>query len=135
MRFRLQRVHFMPKQLEPGVLYVSEEFGAVAHLCACGCGSKVNTPLAPTEWSLEETEDGPSLSPSIGNWQQACQTHYWITRGQVLWSKKWSRQEIEIGRRQANQRRQAYYAAMHPKGGLLGRLSRWIMGLFSTRTK
>ena len=45
----------MPQDLRPGVLYVSEEFGAAAHLCACGCGEKVSTPLGPTEWSLEET--------------------------------------------------------------------------------
>ena len=59
----------MPQDLRPGVLYVSEEFGAAAHLCACGCGEKVSTPLGPTEWSLEETGGGPTLRPSVGNWQ------------------------------------------------------------------
>lgn len=54
-RLRLERVHYMPKVLEPGVLYVSEEFGAAAHLCACGCGAKIRTPLAPTEWTFEDT--------------------------------------------------------------------------------
>lgn len=49
MNIRLERVHFMPTALEPRVLYVSEEFGAAAHLCACGCGSKIRTPLGPTE--------------------------------------------------------------------------------------
>ena len=28
----------MPKDLKRGVVYVSEQFGAAAHLCACGCG-------------------------------------------------------------------------------------------------
>lgn len=64
MKIRLERVRYMPKQLEPGVLYVSEEFGAAAHLCACGCGSKIRTPLGPTEWSIEETENGPTVRPS-----------------------------------------------------------------------
>ncbi len=41
-RISLQRVHHMPKVLEPGILYVSEEFGAAAHLCACGCGVKAS---------------------------------------------------------------------------------------------
>ncbi|WID99529.1 DUF6527 family protein [Bosea vestrisii] len=68
----------MPKQLEPGVLYVSEKYGAVAHLCACGCGAKIRTPLGETEWSLKETASGPSLWPSVGNWQQACKSHYVI---------------------------------------------------------
>ena len=66
----------MPKDLKPGVLYVSEQFGAAAHLCACGCGSKIRTPIGPTEWSVEETDVGPTLHPSVGNWQQACQSHY-----------------------------------------------------------
>src|SRR5271165_7625051 len=70
MKVEMQRVHYMPKELNPGVLYVSEEFDIAMHLCACGCGSKVKTPLGPTEWSVEETKSGPSLRPSIGNWQQ-----------------------------------------------------------------
>lgn len=59
----LQRVHYMPKDLKPGILYVSEEFGAAAHLCACGCGMKVSTPLGPTEWSVEETKKRSYTSP------------------------------------------------------------------------
>jgi len=80
MTIALQRVHYMPKELKPGILYVSEEFGIAAHLCPCGCGSKIRTPLGPTEWSVEATNSGPSLRPSVGNWQQACQSHYWIDR-------------------------------------------------------
>jgi len=44
-RFQIEHVHSMPKELSPGILYVSEEFRTAAHLCACGCGSKVRTPL------------------------------------------------------------------------------------------
>ena len=99
MKIELQRVHYMPKELKPGVLYVSEEFGAAAHLCACGCGSKIRTPLGPTEWALEETDSGPTLRPSVGNWQQACQSHYWIYRGEIVWSVKWTPEQIAAGRR------------------------------------
>ena len=28
-RVRLERVHYMPKVLEPGLLYISEEFGSI----------------------------------------------------------------------------------------------------------
>jgi len=84
----------MPKELEPGVLYVSEEFGAAAHLCACGCGSKIRTPLGPTDWAFEEAESGPTLYPSIGNWQHACQSHYWIRQGRVVWAPKWAPEQI-----------------------------------------
>lgn len=66
-KISLLRVEYIPKVLEPGVLYVAEKFDTAAHLCACGCGSKINTPLGPTEWSFKETVKGPSLYPSIGN--------------------------------------------------------------------
>ena len=35
MKFELQRFRFLPKELKPWVLYVSEEFEIAAHLCAC----------------------------------------------------------------------------------------------------
>ena len=112
-RFELRKVQFMPTQLEPGVLYVAPEFGAAAHLCACGCGAVVRTPLDAMEWSLEETEQGPSLEPSIGNWQETCQSHYWITRGEVIWAPKWSPARIEAGRRKEQERRADYYDALY----------------------
>ena len=99
----------MPKELEPGVLYVSEEFETAAHLCACGCGSKIRTPLGPIGWSFDETPAGPSRSPSIGNWQQPCQSHYWIHRGELVWSGQWTPEQIEAGRRREHERRVAYY--------------------------
>jgi len=127
MKIKLQRVHYMPKELKPGVLYVSEEFGAAAHLCACGCGSKIRTPLGPTEWNLEETDSGPTLRPSIGNWQQACQSHYWIYRGDILWSDKWTPEQIAAGRRSEEQRRGAYYDALdRRRNGFLQRFWCWV---------
>jgi hypothetical protein len=84
-RLKLQRVHHMPKELEPGILYVSEEFDVAVHLCACGCENEVVTPLGPTRWAFRESEEGPSLSPSIGSWQLPCKSHYWIDDGKVRW--------------------------------------------------
>jgi Family of unknown function (DUF6527) len=49
---------YMPKQLEPGILYVSEKYGTAAHHCAYGCGAKIRTPLGPTEWSVKEAVSG-----------------------------------------------------------------------------
>lgn len=109
MRFVLRRVQYMPTELEPGVLYVAQEFGAAAHLCACGCGMKVRTPLGPTEWSLKECKNGPTLYPSIGNWQQPCQSHYWIENGVVIWGDRWAPEEILEGRACEDERRRAYY--------------------------
>ena len=131
MRFELQRVHFMPKELNPGVLYVSEEFGAAAHLCACGCGAKIRTPLGPTEWALEETDSEPTLRPSIGNWQKPCQSHYWIIRGEVIWSDQSTPDQIAAGRRAEETRRRAHYDTLdRQRGGILRRFWRWIRSLF-----
>ena len=130
-KIRLERVHYVPQDLSPGVLYVSEEFGAAAHLCACGCGEKVRTPLGPTEWSLEETADGPTLRPSVGNWQLACQSHYLITGGEVVWAERLTAEEIADGRRREEERRREYYDALDRKHrSLVRRLWRWISGLF-----
>ncbi len=131
MRIELKRVHYMPKELEPGVLYVSEEFGAAAHICPCGCGTKIRTPLGPTEWSLEETEHGPTLYPSIGNWQQPCESHYWIRRGKIIWSRKWTPKEIAAGRRAEEERRSAYYEEIdRTNPGMLRKLWIWLKDLF-----
>ena len=131
MRIELLRVREMPKELRAGVLYVSEEFGTAAHLCACGCGSKVRTPLGPPEWTWEQTDAGPSLFPSIGNWQLPCQSHYWIRRGSIVWSEKWTREEIEAGRQEADERRLAYYEALNSKpGGPLRSIWRSIKSAF-----
>lgn len=127
MRMELERVRYMPKVLEPGMLYVSEEFKTAAHLCPCGCGSKVRTPLGPTDWELVDGEAGPSLYPSVGNWQRPCQSHYWISDGVVIWSRRWTAQEIEDGRRREDARRAAYYAG-NLDVGLGRRLWRRVRG-------
>lgn len=109
MKIEMERVRTMPKALMPGILYVSEEFGTAQHLCACGCGAKIRTPLGPTEWRVEETEDGPTLRPSVGNWQQPCRSHYWIWRGQVEWAAPWSEEQIVAGRHREERRREQYF--------------------------
>ncbi len=131
MRIELQRVQYMPRELAPGVLYLSEEFGTAAHLCACGCGSKIRTPLGPTEWVVRETSEGPTLDPSVGNWQQACKSHYWINRGEVLWAASWTPEEVAAGRRGEEGRRRVYYASLEQKHvGLAKRFWRWIKSSF-----
>lgn len=82
-RIKLLKVHYLPKELKEGFLYVSNEFGVAGHLCPCGCKNKIITPLDPTEWSFKEVDDKPTLFPSIGNWQLPCKSHYWITNGLI----------------------------------------------------
>lgn len=93
-------VDAIPKILDDGVIYVSETYGTASHKCACGCGTRVVTPLTPTDWEVVREKDGSvSLFPSIGNWDYPCQSHYWITHNRVDWAPKWSRNRIEAGRR------------------------------------
>lgn len=98
MFFAHRFVDFIPKELEPGVLYIALDFGSVVHLCACGCGGEAVTPLSPTDWSITYDGETISLSPSVGNWSFLCQSHYFITRGQVRWAAKWSTEQIQAGR-------------------------------------
>jgi hypothetical protein len=129
--FNVEHVESIPKDLRPGVLYVSKRFRTAAHLCPCGCGSKVRTPLLTTAWSLSETERGASLVPSIGNWQKPCRSHYFIKEGRVIWANAWTPEEIAAGRRAEDQRRNTYYAAL--ERGRVTRVRRflqWIASLF-----
>lgn len=128
---RLEHVQYIPKQLEPGILYVALEYGAAAHLCACGCGTKIRTPLDATEWALTETPEGPSLSPSVGNWQQACQSHYVIKKGKILWAAQWTPEQVAAGRRREEARRRAYYDAKYARRGFFARVWAFIKKLFS----
>jgi hypothetical protein len=136
MKFGLQRVHFMPSELQPGVLYMSEEFGIAAHLCACGCGARINTPLGETEWSVEETPTGPSLNPSVGNWQEGCRSHYWIDGGEIRWAAQWTEAQISLGRRREEERRSKYYERLYRnRGGLLRRLWFYLKERLTPRTR
>lgn len=129
-KFEARHVHVMPTELLPGILYISREFGTAAHLCACGCGSKVRTPVGPTAWSIKETTRGPTLRPSVGNWQKPCRSHYLITRGTVVWADTWTTEEIAAGRDLEAKRRDAYYDKKYGDAGVLQRLRRLLRGLF-----
>lgn len=131
-RMELQNVHYMPKVLEPGILYVSEEFHTAGHLCACGCGAKIRTPLGPTEWAMKVTPTGPSLWPSVGNWQRACRSHYVIDHGSIIWCGQWTPEQVVEGRHLEQVRRQAHYTvASYQKGIIFGRFWNWVKQLFN----
>lgn len=129
----LERVQYLPKQMSPGVLYVSEEYKVAGHLCACGCGEKVVVPLGPAEWTFWETAGRPSLRPSIGNWQLPCRSHYVIRDGRIEWGDTWSEAAVVAGRRAEEARRAAYYAKLDRERGFWRRLWKWILSFFSRR--
>ena len=71
MRYTILKHQFvtnMPDRLDPGVLYISIEYATAAHLCCCGCGVEVVTPLTPTDWKMTFDGETISLWPSVGNW-------------------------------------------------------------------
>lgn len=80
-------VERFPPQLEEGVLYISEPFSQAAHLCCCGCGTKIITSLKPAKWTLTKSGDRVSLWPSIGNSNAPCKSHYVISDNEVVWHK------------------------------------------------
>lgn len=104
-------VGMVPEPLEAGIFYVSIEHATMMHLCACGCGSEVALPLAPTDWRF--TYDGAtiSVSPSVGSWSLPCRSHYVIDRGRVRWAEDWSDREIEAGRNWDRQRKEVLNGA------------------------
>ncbi|WP_458239121.1 DUF6527 family protein [Pseudomonas sp. P5_A2_2] len=122
-RFTHEFVELMPGQLQEGVLYVSMEYATAIHRCACGCGEKVVTPMSPTDWSLQFDGDTISLSPSIGNWNFACRSHYWIERGRVRWAAEMSQQAIELGRTRDRQNKARYFGAANPPPQVSGAAS------------
>ena len=89
--------HF-PATMSPGVLYVSIAYRTCGHLCCCGCGHEVVTPLSPAHWSLTYDGENVTLRPSVGNWGLECQSHYWIRNGQVRWSRRYAPAEIARNR-------------------------------------
>lgn len=91
-------VEGFPPTMDPGVLYISIGYRTCGHLCCCGCGQEVITPLSPAQWSITYDGETISVTPSIGNWALPCQSHYWICNGKVSWSRRYSAAEIADNR-------------------------------------
>lgn len=102
-------VHYIPEQLEPGVIYVSMDYATAAHLCCCGCGEQVVTPFTPTDWKLTFNGETVSLSPSIGNWNFKCRSHYFIRNSKVVGAEPWENKQIEHGRERDHLREKKHY--------------------------
>lgn len=102
-------VRTVPRELDPSVLYISMDYATAVHSCCCGCGERVVTPLTPTDWRMTFDGDTVSLSPSVGNWNQKCRSHYVIQRGRVLESGPWSEAQIDAERRRDKKAKAAHY--------------------------
>ena len=121
-------VEYIPERPAPGVLYVSRRYATAVHLCCCGCGCEVVTPLNPAKWRLDEDGGNVSLPPSVGNWSLHCQSHYWITGNRVRWAAAMAPGMIAAVK--ARDRRDA--AALVPEaGGFFARLARALDSVWS----
>lgn len=109
VEFRHQFVESVPEKMEGGVVYVSIKYRSVMHLCACGCGSEVVTPLSPADWRLTFDGVSVSLDPSIGNWSLRCRSHYFIRRNNVVWAGDWSDERVAAGRDRDRRNKDLYY--------------------------
>lgn len=79
-------VESFPTPMQPGILYISTSFSTAGHICPSGCGREVVTKLSPARWRV--IFDGEvSLKPSVGATGIPCNSHYFITRGEVDWRK------------------------------------------------
>ncbi len=140
-------VDHIPERLEPGELYISIPYATAVHLCACGCGSEVVTPLSPTDWKMIFDGKSISLHPSIGNWSFPCQSHYWIRNNNVRRAPRWTASQIASGRAHSHkdtQRRAgsnpnpepSHEREDTPDGGLRHRYrARWLKARLTRRRR
>ncbi|GAB5524637.1 MAG: hypothetical protein Roseis2KO_25090 [Roseivirga sp.] len=110
-------VEYIPEALEPDTLYISIEYATAVHKCCCGCGNEVVTPLSPTDWQLTFNGETVSLSPSIGNWNFDCQSHYFIRKNKVEWATAWTREEIQEGRAEDSKAKSDFYKQIQTEEG------------------
>jgi len=82
-------VEYIPDEIEDGVLYISIPFCTAIHKCVCGCGNEVVTPISRKGWKLSFDGETVSLTPSIGSWNLACKSHYFITNNKIKWARSW----------------------------------------------
>lgn len=82
-------VHYIPDIIEPGVIYISVDYATAVHSCCCGCGEQVVTPISPNDWKLIFDGETVTLSPSIGNWNFPCRSHYFVRNGRIIEAEPW----------------------------------------------
>lgn len=97
-QLRASVVEQMPEALENGVLYIAPEYRIAMHLCCCGCGEEVATPIGDTEYRIQLDGERATVFPSVGNHDFACRSHYIIKAGRIVWAGEMSREDIDAGR-------------------------------------
>lgn len=76
----------IPEYLVENTLYVCLETNTIIHKCACGCGEETITPIDIAKgWTFFYDGKNITLSPSIGNFNYKCKSHYFIKNSKVEW--------------------------------------------------
>ena len=114
---RHEFVEHIPIELKPDVLYISIKYRTSSHLCACGCGLRVVTPIRPAQWRLQFDGETVSLSPSIGNHQFPCRSHYFIRNSQIKWMEQWTEDRAHRGWHQDDADLERHYSGDHAHTG------------------
>ena len=107
-----------PRELEPGVLYISVEYATAVHSCCCGCGERVVTPFTPTDWAMTFDGESVTLNPSVGNWNQDCRSHYVIKRNRVIECSSWTDAQVDAERRRDKRAKRSHYSAASPPASM-----------------
>ena len=121
-------VEFIPASLEEGMVYVSIEYATASHLCCCGCGEKVVTPITPTDWKLIFNGDTVSLHPSIGNWSFECRSHYFIKENLVVWAGNIADEKVNKIRQADHKNKTEYFnkSSENKSVTIWGALKQWF---------
>lgn len=127
MRYRYRAVERVPKEMEPGVVFHSEEFELAGLLCACGCGHRI-TLLVPDSHQVFDQGGWATVRPSIGVFDAPCRSHFFIRGGQVDWMPAFSG-----GQAASIMQAQIARHVMRDRKPLSrwGWMVAWIAGLFS----
>ncbi len=84
-QFKTLYVDTLPlkKDMEEGIVYVSERTWQSSHLCACGCGDEILTPLVRGGWKhVVNEKDEITLFPSVTS--ESCDSTYSINQGYAI---------------------------------------------------
>ncbi len=126
---RPEYVAHLPEDLAEGVLYVCDEFKLAAHRCCCGCGEEVVTPLNEAQWSVIRRGSEVSLWPSVGNWNYACRSHYWIRSNRVFDAAPMTAADIQRVNRRDRRDKDLYIRQLNHEVQQQGRSKRGWKGV------
>jgi len=109
-------VEFIPDQVDDGVLYISKKYDIIVHKCCCGCGEEVVTPLTPVDWQIYHNGNSVTLSPSVGNWNFSCRSHYWIRRNQIIWATSLTQEQVHHVQERDRVDKERYIVQLNARG-------------------